>query len=594
MGPVSDELVMRPICFNSTVGWLHEPEQGAHRLDRAVVIASPHGFEELSSRRTLRMLGERLAAAGVTALRFDWSGEADALGDSCDPDRLTAWRGDLLAALDLVKRASGASDLAVVGLRLGALMAADLGGRHDDVTRVALLAPPPSGRGYVRELRALARVMAPAVAAGDAPFSGVSVAGFRTSRDTMNALSAWCFSDLTAPPAPQARIVAPENALGANVAARRLEALGTSVTRADFPGYDRMLCDPTASEAALEILDPLVEWLADGAAPAASATDPLVGRRSNIAADFIEEPVCFGENARFAGVLCQPTGVETGPPVMFLNAGGAHHVGWARMTVTQARHLAARGVASLRIDLPGVGDSGGGEHLARQHYYLASQRDAVSAALDLLEDLGYPQARVMGACSGAHHAFHAAAGDSRIVDAMIVNVQIFVWEEQRRFPLDAWMNSRAYDLGMRTRVADAETAALARLQARLTVGAIAIAKSSARKALGMLHKAQGARTAFDPIGATTPIATQLARMCERGARVMFVFGEDDAGRAEFETHFGPGGANALAMDGVDLRLIPATDHPITPEAARARLLEILEEWCGVAVEAAQTNTRIAS
>lgn len=584
-----DEQTMRPICFNSTIGWLHEPARGAPRLDRVVVIASPHGFEELASRRALRMLGERLAAAGVAALRFDWSGASDALGDATDPDRLAAWRADLDAAMDIAKRASGAGEVAVVGFRFGALMAAELGARRAALARVALLAPPPSGRGYVRELRALARVMAPQSAGVDPSFTGVSVAGFRISRETMNELAQWCFSDLAIAPARDVRIVAPEDSLGAGVAERRLSSLAPRVSRVNFPGYDRMMCDPTASEVAFEILDPLVEWLAEGAGPATRAPDADAGRRVNITADFTEEPVCFGENGRFAGVLCRPTCVDGGTPVVFLNAGGSHHVGWARMTVTQARQLAARGVASLRIDLPGVGDSGGGEERARQYYYLASQRDAISAALDLLERRGYRQARLMGACSGAHHAFHAADGDARVVGALMVNLQLFVWEEQRRFPLDAWMNSRAFDVSMRTRVADAETALLARLRARLMVGAIAIAKTSARKTFALLRGAQGSRAETAPDSPIPEVVAQLARMSERGLNIVFVFGEDDAGRTEFETYFGPDGAQALALPGVSMRIICDTDHPVTPDAARARLQVYLEEWCGLDVDGAAAS-----
>ena len=43
-----------------------------------------------------------------------------------------------------------------------------------------------------------------------------------------------------------------------------------------------------------------------------------------------------------------------------------------------------------------------------------------------MEARGFARARVMGACSGAHHAFHAARLDPRVVGAMMVNLQPFV------------------------------------------------------------------------------------------------------------------------------------------------------------------------
>jgi pimeloyl-ACP methyl ester carboxylesterase len=566
---------MRPVCFHDCAGWLHEPPAGA-ALGRAAVIAGPHGFEDLCARRTLRMLGDRLAEAGVATLRFDWSGAGDSLGDARDPARLSRWREDLSSAIDLLRAATGAGEIAVIGLRFGALLAAELGTLGRPVSRVALLAPPPSGRGYARELKALSRVMPEAGA--EPGFDGLSVAGLRTSGETLEAMRGWCFSEQSAPPAPDILIAAPDGALGARVASRRLEALGARVEACGFPGYEKMMCDPTASEAALDLIGPLVDWARRDAAPAHGAVSEWPFAPRLIGAGFVEEPARFGPAGAYGGVLCLPCGGARGAPVVFLNAGGTHHGGWARVTVDHARALAARGVSSLRIDLPGVGDSRGFEDRTRPAYYAETQVDAALAALDLMEARGFARAKVMGACSGAHHAFHAARLDPRVVGAMMVNLQLFAWTQRSALAFGAWMSSRAFDVDMRKRVEDAETATLSRLQARLAAGAVQLAKSSARTALRALRGAAPPRAEDGEEGTTRFARGALEAMSARCVDVAFVFGEADSGWAEFESRFGARGEWALALPGVSLDVIADTDHPITPPAARARMFDLLEAW----------------
>ena len=52
-------------------------------------------------------------------------------------------------------------------------------------------------------------------------------------------------------------------------------------------------------------------------------------------------------------------GVEARPPVLIVPPWGWHEVASYRSRRTWAAHLAAAGRATLRIDLPGTGDSGG-------------------------------------------------------------------------------------------------------------------------------------------------------------------------------------------------------------------------------------------
>lgn len=101
-------------------GFHHAPE-GAVR--GALLLCPPWGTEYQNAHRTLRVLATRMARSGWHALRFDWSGSGDSWGDGTDAD-LDVWLDDLdLAAAELVER-SGWQTLDVLGLRLGAVLAA--------------------------------------------------------------------------------------------------------------------------------------------------------------------------------------------------------------------------------------------------------------------------------------------------------------------------------------------------------------------------------------------------------------------------------------------------------------------------------------
>ena len=64
----------------------------------------------------------------------------------------------------------------------------------------------------------------------------------------------------------------------------------------------------------------------------------------------IETPIGFGPDNGLFGILCEP---ETGEPdiaVIICGGGRNPHYGVGRSAVYLARHLAAAGIASLRMD----------------------------------------------------------------------------------------------------------------------------------------------------------------------------------------------------------------------------------------------------
>jgi alpha-beta hydrolase superfamily lysophospholipase len=90
-----------------------------------------------------------------------------------------------------------------------------------------------------------------------------------------------------------------------------------------------------------------------------------------------------------------------------------------------ARELARSGIASLRFDLAGIGDSEASPH-GTPHLYGALSED-MRAAIDWLHAHGIRDLTVFGTYSGAYQAFHAAVSDRRIASIALVNQLCFIW-----------------------------------------------------------------------------------------------------------------------------------------------------------------------
>ncbi|MCK8516796.1 alpha/beta hydrolase [Methylonatrum kenyense] len=137
-----------------------------------------------------------------------------------------------------------------------------------------------------------------------------------------------------------------------------------------------------------------------------------------------EVVVHFGDNEALEAILTVPykaTDNLDRPTFVFLNSGLLHRVGPNRLHVTMARELAVTGIRSLRLDLSGVGDSpaSGGTHSIAERW----AGETVQAMDHLETRYGDSRFVLLGNCSGAAISLIAAARDSRVVGAALVNLQ---------------------------------------------------------------------------------------------------------------------------------------------------------------------------
>jgi len=119
--------MIEPLTFGDPLrplaGALHVPSGRRLRPD-AVVICPPIAQEQIRAHRALRQVGDALAAEGCHVLRFDWSGTGDSWGDLTRDVGVERWLEDVALAVDEVRHAANLRRVTLVGVRLGASLAA--------------------------------------------------------------------------------------------------------------------------------------------------------------------------------------------------------------------------------------------------------------------------------------------------------------------------------------------------------------------------------------------------------------------------------------------------------------------------------------
>jgi len=547
---------MEPVSFGNCFGWLHRGTAA-----RGVVLMNPFGFEELCTRKTFALLAQALSARGIPVLRFDWSGTGDSLGGPNDPRQYGRWRNDASDAVSTLKTLTGVDDVVAVGMRLGALLAADAASASNDISRLVLLAPPASGKAWLHEASAFARIMAvPGVS--PATTEGLEVAGFRLAPDSLEAIRKAGWSELPSCPALKVDIFA-SNGAGERIS-QHMKSRGAKTACHDFTGYDALMCDPTASQAPLALIEQLAESIAADAPASkrkcsAPAFAPMTGH------GFSETPARLGKDQAMAGILCQPIErTDRSEAVIFLNAGAIHHIGWARMNVDLARRLARQGIGSLRLDLPGVGDSARPGDPPVASLYARLMTEEVTQAIDWLKARGYRRITLAGSCSGAYQAYHAALADKRVDGLVLLNQLCFVWSASYAMQFNAWQATKSRSMQARMAASSSDEALDAsRTLARL----MPIAKKVAKGGLSALMSLQ--TYASQAFSRERPVEAAFINLSSRGTQVMLAYSAGDAGLAELDRHLGPDGINATSLPGISKRIIENADHMLTPAKARS-------------------------
>ncbi len=547
----------RPVAFEGCFGWLH-PAHGPMPRKVGVVIVPGVGRDARCGHKPLRLLAEQLAGAGFATLRYDHPGQGEGLELAEGQDVLEAWTQGVAQAAQALRDATGVAEVVLVGLRLGATLAALA---QADAAGLVLLAPVILGRRWLRELK-VAAVLGGTGGRDDGEV--FEAEGLSLASDTAARLSGL---DLTAIHATTPKVLMIAQTEASDLLGEHLKGLGADVARADFPGYDMLFEDAHSNRAPTQVFDRVAAWLE--ASFQERATDPR--QPPEAAAELrppgaVERPVRFGEG--LAGVLCQPDGDhEPRRAVIFCNTGGDPRVGIGGFAVQASRLLAKKGVASLRFDFAGLGDSPSDAPI---HVYETSRQPDLASAISFLQEEGFAEVTLVGACAGAYHALAAARQDPRVGAVFAINAAKLIWRPGDSLAVgrrDEGKSTAAYKAGFR----QAETW-MCLLKGQVDVGAVAA--TLARRLV-----ARWTRPANH--GEVAALRGGMAAFAARGGRAHLLVGLDDPSLDEVANYFGPEGRNWQAHDGLTLSVRAGIDHGLALAFSRRIALAELQAFLGV-------------
>ncbi|MGE7470969.1 alpha/beta fold hydrolase [Bosea sp. NPDC003192] len=564
-----------PVTFGRSMGMLH-----AGHAPVAVLMLGAVGYEELCLRATWRSLAQALSDRSIACLRFDYPGQGDA-HEAADPQGLDDWLETIRAAVQLLRRASGCERLVLLGQGLGGTLALKLAEELAPIAATVLMAPVGNGKRYLRELSAWSRIVSDRIGIGTDPDDDTrcAVAGLRIAPGRLPAIATLGTAALRHAPSEQALLLSRPGHGGDAALAEVLASLGVAVTQRDYEGYETLTTDPTAARPPKTTIAGIVDWISERAAaagtvPADIRTPQPPGPTEGLLGEgFVERPIRFGPDGRLFGVLCEPLGPVARDPIVFVNAGRDYHIGWARVSVSQARAFAARGVASLRFDASSVGDSGTAADGPEEILYSQAQIDDVRLAIDAMQARGFDAPILIGRCSGAYAAFHAAVLDDRIRRLVIVNNERFVWDPDESVE-DAirYAHRSAGDLG----------ATLARKDGlrRLLTGKLRVGPAG-RYLIYRYRKRLSVKLA-PVLGRLTKHGRlhhqchrHFATLAARNVELSLLYADGDVGLAELQTYFGEAGKGLAAYPNASLTMLADADHNFTHLAAGRRLLDAL-------------------
>ncbi len=562
---------MTPVTFDGCFGWLHAPRDSggsAARVGDVAVLICPGLMQDaLLSHCSLRLLADELAAAGYWALRFDYPGTADSCGDSDMRDaggHWAAWRRSVDGAADWLRAITGARRLVMCGLRFGGALATLAAAERDDVAGLALFAPVVRGHSYMRQLVVEGQMKSGRPLVKDKDFE------YREFRFSPAALAQMGEVDLRQAklrPGQKVSIFERSSAKPVQDCVQAWTAAGVEVARHGWDGLDPLLRHNLRDEYSLPDFTGLLNWLrssvpAGGAQPAGTpALEPAVLRPPGC----IETPLRFGDGDRLFGMLCCPDRGTTDTVVLICNGGRDPHYGAARQGVALARRLAAGGVASLRMDFAGLGDSLGppGTEKFLSHMF-ADRIPDIRAALDALEQAGFRRFAAQGLCAGAYHAFHGALAEPRITTLLLVNIPLFTlpggnvlgYLERRN------LSPRHY-LGKLARRENW----VALFHGKL--GVAATLRAQYTNVLTRLRsRAHGLARWLHLVPVQNFAGRALGTLSKRGARTLFVFSPGEAEIEAFAREFGRTGDGLRSFNEVAVRIIPGMDHDLSKVSGR--------------------------
>ena len=322
------------------------------------------------------------------------------------------------------------------------------------------------------------------------------------------------------------------------------------------------------------------------------------------------------------GVLHRPDGRVPGRNVVVVLVPGGRKVrsGPWRMHVIAARRLASQGIATLRFDFQGLGDSDGEQthNVLRQDWYAIVEEggltdDTVCAARYALAQTGASHVVLAGICGGALNALFASAFVRDVYGHVLIDLPAMLCSAELQEYLDQnpaeWLRDRAdtaeetwrgyvrklVDLHAWRRLLSGESDyALVResLRQRGVATLERVAASVPTSLVEPLRKAFALPTGDLTARSNPRVAPAFRQAIAAGHRIHFVNSSSES--ELFTKYFG---ARELPRDrrdwrGFDLTYVPDSNHSFSGPHAREAVFKAIESMALEADRAAPRRTPI--
>lgn len=533
-----------PVAFNGLFGWFHRPSDNLQR-EIAVLLCQGVMREGLLGYRSVRLLGEDLAAAGYPTLRFDYPAAGNSLDAGLNESgaHWTTWQASIEGAIDWLREVSGARRVVLGGVLTGATLAALVATRRADVAGLLLFEPPVVGLPYVQQLILEAEQQRGEATPRD---HGLEIREMRFSAETVAQMAEFDLRTITLLAGQKAAIFHRPELQPVADCAKAWATLGNDVTSHGFEDLLPLLRHEMPNESTLADFTRPLAWLKQAVPQGPASTAPFsVGVAVLQPPGCIDTPMRFGPNSRLFGMLCRPDRGSTDDILLICNGDRDPSFGAARQNVALARRLAQAGIASFRFDFSGFGDSVGaaGEERIFPHAFTDRVSDT-RAAIDAMASLGFSRIGIQGLRVGAHHALHGALSDERLSALIMINLPLFT--EPASTP----------------------------------PGQLEPRGQSARSFLRKLLRPStwGLAPRRDPAASQSFAHRAMAELSRRGVRTLYLFSDGPQAIQAFAAEFGADGAKLKAYPGAQMRIVPGMDHSLTITAGRAPAEAMIVEF----------------
>jgi hypothetical protein len=273
-----------------------------------------------------------------------------------------------------------------------------------------------------------------------------------------------------------------------------------------------------------------------------------------------EKAVQFGKTASLVGVLTEPlpgAALAGAPAVVWLDSGILHRVGACRLYVRIARRLAEHGIASLRFDFSGLGDSEQRRDTLRfEESAIVETREAMDW---LAQTRGTREFVLAGLCSGADMAHETARIDERVVGLGM---------------LDGWAyrTRRAVLLHYARRMLDPSAWAA---RARIMLG-------GSRPGSETLASQEGADFEIPKYVREYPpherVREDLARFMGRGLRMLQVFSGGQDYLYNYRDQYADSFRGVAFGDQLQVEYLADADHIFTGLEHQKAVIAMFERW----------------